>query len=41
MFDTPQLCAFLSRAKKITYAAGDQAHKKIEQDLSTSLLYVE
>ncbi len=41
MIDTQQLCTFLVRAKTSTYAAGDKANKKIEQDLSTSLLYKE
>ncbi len=41
MIDKQQLCAFLVRAKKSTYAAGDKANKKIEQDFSTSLLYTE
>jgi len=41
MVDKQQLCAFLVRAKKSTYAAGDKANKKIEQDFSTSLLYTE
>ncbi|MEI7919080.1 MAG: hypothetical protein WCH65_02445 [bacterium] len=41
MINKQQLCTFLVRAKKSTYAAGNQANKKIEQDLSTSLFYTE
>ena len=39
MIDKKQLCHFLVKAKKATYAAGDSAQKKIEDDQSTSLIF--
>ncbi|MDD5043753.1 MAG: DUF5680 domain-containing protein [Patescibacteria group bacterium] len=39
MFDKNQLCKFLVKAKKSTYAAGDKAKKIIENDKSTTLIF--
>ena len=39
--DEKQLCKFLVKAKKSTYAAGDKADKIIEDDKSTSLFFEE
>ncbi|MFA5165902.1 MAG: DUF5680 domain-containing protein [Candidatus Paceibacterota bacterium] len=39
MIDKKELCAFLVKAKKATYAAGDIAKKIVEADKSTSLYF--
>jgi hypothetical protein len=41
MIDKKQLCEFLIKAKKLTYAASDKAEKIIENDKSISLFFVE
>lgn len=41
MINRKQLCKFLVRAKKSTYASGDSAKKIIESDKSTSLLFID
>lgn len=41
MFDQNQLCKFLLKAKKSTYAAGDQIKKFIEKDKSKTLIFNE
>jgi hypothetical protein len=39
MIDKKQLCEFLVKAKKSTYAAGDKSKKVIENDKSTTLIF--
>ena len=39
MINTQQLCKFLVKAKKATYASGDAAKKIIESDVSTTLTF--
>ncbi len=39
MFDQNELCKFLVKAKKSTYAAGDSAKKIVEADKSTTLIF--
>lgn len=39
MIDKKQLCEFLVKAKKSTYAAGETAKKIIEKDKSTTLIF--
>ncbi len=39
MINTQQLCKFLVKAKKATYASGDAAKKIIESDTSTTLTF--
>lgn len=39
MFNKQELSKFLVEAKKSTYAAGDQAHKIINSDKSTTITY--
>lgn len=39
MFKLKDLCEFLVKAKKSTYAAGDTAQKTIEPDKSTTLFF--
>ncbi len=39
MIDKQQLCKFLVKAKKSTYAAGDVAQKIVEVDKSTTLVF--
>ncbi len=39
MFDTKELCKFLVKAKKSTYASGDNSKKIIESDKSTTLIF--
>jgi hypothetical protein len=39
MIDLSELCKFLVKAKKSTYAAGDDAKKIIEADKSTTLIF--
>lgn len=41
MLDKNQLCKFLIKAKKSTYASGDLAKEIIESDKSTSLLFID
>ncbi|MEI7919949.1 MAG: hypothetical protein WCH65_07495 [bacterium] len=41
MFDIKDLCKFLVKAKKITYASGDESKKNIEKDHSTTIGYEE
>jgi len=41
MIDRKQLCKFLVKAKKSTYAAGDMAKKIVEDDKSTTLIFVD
>jgi len=40
-FNLDELCEFLVRAKKATYAAGDATKKIFEKDGSTTLIYEE
>lgn len=39
MISNDQLCEFLVKAKKATYAAGELAKKIINDDKSTTLIY--
>lgn len=39
MFDKKELCKFLAKAKKSTYAAGDSAKKIVNDDKSTTLVF--
>lgn len=39
MFNTKELCKFLVKAKKSTYASGDNSRKIIESDKSTTLIF--
>lgn len=39
MFDKKELCKFLVKAKKSTYAAGDNAEKIIGDDKSTTIVF--
>ncbi len=39
MFDKKELCKFLVKAKKFTYAAGDLAKKIVNDDKSTTLTF--
>jgi hypothetical protein len=39
MFDVQELCIFLVKAKKSTYASGENAKKIMEKDTSTSLIF--
>lgn len=39
MINRKQLCKFLVKAKKATYAAGDKSKKTIEKDKSISLIF--
>ncbi|MBT3816715.1 MAG: hypothetical protein HOG08_00015 [Candidatus Magasanikbacteria bacterium] len=39
IFDKKELCKFLVKAKKSTYAAGDSAQKIINDDKSTTLIF--
>ena len=39
MFDKKELCKFLVKAKKSTYAAGDNAEKIIRDDKSTTIVF--
>lgn len=39
MIDLNELCKFLVKAKKSTYAAGDDAKKIVETDKSTTLIF--
>jgi len=39
MIDLNELCKFLVKAKKSTYAAGDTAKKIVEADKSTTLIF--
>lgn len=39
MFNTKELCKFLVKAKKSTYASGETAKKIIESDKSTTLIF--
>lgn len=41
MIDKSELCKFLVKAKKSTYAAGDTAKKIVENDKSTTLIFEE
>ena len=41
MIDNQALCTFLVRAKRATYASGDQAKEIEEADRSTSLVFEE
>jgi len=41
MFDIKQLCKFLVKAKKATYAAGEAAKSIKEPDQSTSLIFTD
>jgi len=41
MFDKNQLCDFLVKAKKATYAAGENAPKVINHDKSTTMVFKE
>lgn len=41
MFTLQNLCEFLVKAKKVTYAAWDIAQKIVEKDNSTSLIFEE
>jgi hypothetical protein len=39
MIDKKELCEFLVKAKKATYAAGEKAEKIVEADKSTTLIF--
>lgn len=39
MFDKKEICKFLVKAKKATYASGDEAKKIINDDKSTTLVF--
>ena len=39
MFDKKELCKFLVKAKKSTYAAGDSAQRIVNDDTSTTLVF--
>ena len=41
MFDLKNLCEFLVKAKKSTYAAGETAPKVIENDKSTTMIFID
>jgi hypothetical protein len=41
MNNLEELCRFLVKAKKATYASGDETKKVIEKDGSTSLIFIE
>ena len=41
MINKKELCKFLVKAKKSTYAAGDEAKKTINDDKSTTLIFQE
>ncbi|MFA5188902.1 MAG: DUF5680 domain-containing protein [Patescibacteria group bacterium] len=41
MPDLKQLCKFLVKAKKSTYAAGESAPKVIENDKSTTMIFID
>jgi len=41
MLDLKQLCNFLVKAKKSTYAAGESAPKIIENDKSTTMIFID
>ncbi|OGY41881.1 MAG: hypothetical protein A2Y82_05510 [Candidatus Buchananbacteria bacterium RBG_13_36_9] len=41
MPDLKQLCKFLVKAKKATYAAGESAPKVIENDNSTTMIFID
>ena len=41
MIDIQELCKFLTKAKKATYASGEETKKIKEEDLSTTLVFEE
>ncbi|MCX6743031.1 MAG: DUF5680 domain-containing protein [Candidatus Parcubacteria bacterium] len=41
MIDLKQLCKFLVKAKKSTYASGESAPKVIENDKSTTMIFID
>ncbi|GHV24908.1 hypothetical protein FACS1894176_02220 [Bacteroidia bacterium] len=41
MINLSELCRFLTKAKKATYASGDSTKKIKESDFSTTLLFEE